>query len=453
MRRRKFKIRGPFEGTVDDLAHDGLGIVHHEEQAIFIHGALSGEQIRFEITGKRKGVKLGRLLEVLSSAKTRATPPCVHYDICGGCSFQHLASESQIDFKHERLKRALQQASAGVPGEWLETLKGPTEHYRRKARLAVKSVPAKGRVLVGFRERGNPYVADMKQCKTLVKEVADLLEPLSELIGQLSIQQKIPQIEVALADNRLALVFRVLEPPTELDRNLIEQFSAARDFDAYLQPDGLDSVAPMRPDAEKLYYEIPSLGDKPLRLQFEPFDFVQVNADINNRMLDRAMSLLEPRKTDRVLELFSGLGNFTLPLAQRCAEVVAVEGEASLVERARANAQANGLSNIRHFTADLFDEKADKPWALANNGTQLASVDLALIDPPRTGAKEILADLGRLAPRRILYISCHPESLARDAASLIHEHGYVLSKAGVMDMFPHTAHVESIAVFDQPEVT
>lgn len=447
VRRRKFKIRGPYEAMVDDLAHDGRGIVHRDGEAVFVHGALPGERIQYEITGKRKGVKVGRVLEISEASPARVEPPCEHYDICGGCSLQHLHPDEQLKFKQSRLQRALSQAGSVEPQEWLPALTGPTQGYRRRARLGVKDVPGKGRVLVGFRERGNPYIADMTACKTLVPQAAELLQPLSAMIAELSVRQKVPQVEVAHADNAMALIFRVLESPSPEDALKLSQFGQTHRLQIFLQPGGMDSVASL--DAvppEPLNYQLPSASEAPpLKLEFKPFDFIQVNAQLNERMLAQTMQLLDARPEDRVLELFAGLGNFTLPLAQQVSEVIAVEGDAGLVARARDNALGNDLQNIQHYTADLFDESAEKPWLAA-----AAGCELVLLDPPRSGAKEVLADIAALQARRIVYISCHPETLARDAQTLTQQYGYQLGQAGVMDMFPHTAHIESMAVFDRP---
>jgi 23S rRNA (uracil1939-C5)-methyltransferase len=329
---------------------------------------------------------------------------------------------------------------AGVePLTWLPAMTGSEWNYRRRARLAVKDVPAKGRTLVGFRERHAPYVTDMHQCEVLAKPVGELIDALSELIGKLSIRARLPQIEVAVADNAIALVFRVLDPPSEADEAAFNAFGEAEGMRIYLQPGGLDSVALLYPpsEAEPLYYTLAAFD---IKISFEPVDFVQVNRDINERMVNFAVQQLQVGQQDRVLDLYCGIGNFSLPLARTAGRVLGVEGDAGLVARAADNARQNALVNAEFRVADLSRLDGRESWI--NEGW-----DRLLLDPARSGAAEIVALMHLLGPQRIVYISCHPGTLARDAGMLVHEKGYQLESAGIIDMFPHTAHVESIAVF------
>jgi len=316
---------------------------------------------------------------------------------------------------------------------------GPIWGYRRRARLAVKDVPAKGRVLVGFRERHAPYVTDMHRCEVLVEPVGGMIDELSSLVAKLSIRARLPQIEIAVAENATAMVFRVLDEPTDSDKQLLIEFGDKNDLRIYLQPGGLDSLQMIRPSTvgESLYYTLPEFD---IRIDFEPIDFVQVNSEINQRMVHFALQQLSPEAGDRVLDLFCGIGNFSLPLARKSGTVLGVEGEKSLVARATENAQRNALENVEFRVADLSKIDGSESWVKAG-------WDKVLLDPARSGAAEVVSRMHLLAPQRIVYVSCHPGTLARDAGILVHEQGYKLETAGIIDMFPHTAHVESIAVF------
>jgi 23S rRNA (uracil1939-C5)-methyltransferase len=310
--------------------------------------------------------------------------------------------------------------------------------YRRKARLGVKDVARKGKVLVGFRERGSSFVADVERCHVLHPRVGELLPALSVLVGSLSISRRLPQIEMAMDDERCVLILRILEPLSPQDERRLHEFQGANDVVFYLQPGGPETVAPLSA-AVDLHYGLPEYE---LVLGFLPGDFTQVNSEVNRRMIARALELLELESGDRVLDLFCGVGNFTLPIARHCGQVVGVEGDAGLVARARANAARNAVVNTEFFTADLYGELTAEPWLNRR-------FDKALLDPPRSGAFEVLPLLPRTGVERIVYVSCYPGTLARDAGELVHRHGYRLVSAGVMDMFPHTAHVESIALFER----
>jgi len=437
--RRRPPPQGLFEATIDDLAHDGRGIAHRGGKAIFIHGGLPGEQVQFRYTAAHSQFDEGRVEAILHASADRVEPRCAHFGVCGGCSLQHLAAVRQIEYKQAWLLDNLHRIGKVQPAELLPPLIGPHWAYRYKARLGVRYVAKKGRVLVGFRERDSRFLADLRRCEILHPQLGSLLEQLGDLISELSIYQRLPQIEVAAGDNTLALSFRVLDPPTEADKAQLREFAERHSIQVYLQPKGPATTELLWPQNAELNYCLPEFE---LDLAFLPYHFTQVNPVLNRQMVGRALALLDVQGTDKVLDLFCGLGNFTLPLARRAASVVGVEGEASLVEWAGRNATRNEVNNIRFYSADLAIEDDNMPvWA--------QDYDKALLDPPRSGALAVLPQLARCGPRRIVYVSCHPATLARDAGELVHQHGYRLLQAGVMDMFPHTAHVESIAVFEK----
>ena len=431
--------RQPETATITAVTHDGRGIADTSGKKVFVAGALSGEEVRFVRRKSRRKFDEAELLEVITASPDRVEARCAVFGRCGGCSLQHVSSEQQRSIKFDTLKDNLERIGRVTPERWLEPVIGPEWNYRRRARLAVKDVSAKGRVLVGFRERHAPYITDMHRCEVLAPPVDGLIDALSEMIGGLSIRTRLPQIEVAVADNATAMVFRVLDPPTAGDLDELRRFGDEFGVRIYLQPGGLDSIGMVHPesDAEPLYYDLP---DFDIRIEFEPVDFVQVNAGINRAMVARALELLEPGQDDRVLDLFCGIGNFSLPLARRCGEVLGVEGEATLVRRAADNASANELGNAEFRQADLSAIDGSEAWLKG-------PWDRLLLDPARSGAAEVVQHIGRIDPARIVYVSCHPGTLARDAGVLVNEAGYTLEAAGIIDMFPHTAHVESIAVF------
>ncbi|MBL8266619.1 MAG: 23S rRNA (uracil(1939)-C(5))-methyltransferase RlmD [Steroidobacter sp.] len=421
---------------ITDLSHEGRGVAHVDGKTVFIDDALPGELVEWQRIKRGRNFDEGRLLRVVEPSPDRVEPRCTHFGMCGGCALQHLSTDQQLQFKQKQLTDSLTRIGKVSPQEILPPLQAGTWNYRRRARLAARFVPKKNRTVVGFRERSTPFITDLHGCEVLQPPVDRLLVPLSELVTALSIRNRLPQIEVAVADNAVALVVRVLEPLTDADTELLRRFGREHSVQMFLQPGGYDTVAPMDP-VEPLEYRLPAFE---LTLQFLPTDFVQVNGPLNLQMIDRAVQLLALSPQDRVLDLFCGLGNFSLPLARRAGQVVGVEGEASLVERARANAVRNGLGNAQFFTANLADDKLGSPaWG--------GKFDKVLLDPPRAGAKEVLPVVAKSGADTVLYISCHPGSLARDAGILVHEHGYELRAAGVMDMFPHTAHVESAALF------
>ncbi|HLF96536.1 MAG TPA: 23S rRNA (uracil(1939)-C(5))-methyltransferase RlmD [Methylococcaceae bacterium] len=464
MARMSRRARLPTEAAqaaIDSLTHDGRGVAHVDGRAVFIDGALPGETVRFRYTGIRRDFAEGRAETVLESSPERVEPFCAHFGVCGGCALQHLAPEAQIRYKQTQLLEQLKRIGKTEPASVWAPLTGPVAGYRHKARLGVKFVAKKGRVLVGFREKSSALLADLQRCPVLHPAVGEKLEALGGLIFSLGLRDKIPQIEVALGDDRHALVFRVMDDPGVDDLARLAAFGAAHGFDIYLQRHGPDSLRPLYLDQSAgsgLAREVPeggragiarheypplpgyALEDFGVDFRFRPGEFTQVNPAINRHMVARAVELLDLRPEDTVLDLFCGLGNFTLPLARRAGEATGVEGDAGQVERARDNARRNGLENVYFHAADLFQPVKGQDWAERR-------YDKLLLDPSRAGAREILEYIPRWKPARIVYVSCNPATLARDAGVLVHDLGYRLLGAGVMDMFPHTAHVESIALF------
>lgn len=427
----------PETAEIGPLDHHGRGVARIDGKAVFVEGALPGEQVRLRRTSRRRRHDEAVVIELLRAAPERVTPRCRHFGSCGGCSMQHLAQGAQLEAKARLVADELARVGGVQPESWLPPLAGPAWSYRRRARLGCKFVERKGRVLVGFRERGSSHIADLQCCEILAEPAGRMIAELAALIGALSIHRRIPQIEVAVADNTAALVLRVLNPPTDGDLAQLRDFQARHAIALYLQPGGPDTVAPLTAPATPLIYELPGL---PAGIAFEPTDFVQVNAGLNRQMVQQALTLLAPAPGDNALDLFCGLGNFSLPLARHVARVTGVEGDAGLVARARANAQRNGIGNAAFHQANLGADVSHAAWARARH-------DLVLLDPPRAGAREVLSIVAAAGPRRIVYISCHAGTLARDAGILAREHGFRLVAAGVMDMFPHTSHVESIALF------
>ena len=422
------------------MSHDGRGVARVDGKTTFIRGALPGERVEFVYTRKHRARDEGRCVKVLEASPERVEPRCVHFRLCGGCSLQHQAADRQIHAKARILRDNLERLGQVKPEAWLDPLIGPYWGYRHKARLGVKYVPKKGGALVGFREVGASKVAELSACEVLHPYVGRRLTELRALINAMDVREWIPQIEVAVGDDHAALIFRHLAPLSDADRETLRTFGVQYDMDIFLQSGGPETVAPLDPDAARtLRYRLPAWD---VEIAFRPDDFTQVNAQLNRAMVARALDLLALRPQDRVLDLFCGLGNFTLPMARQCRRVTGVEGDAGLVARARENAERNHIRNVEYHAADLIEDQSEAPWAMG-------PYDKLLLDPPRSGALEMLPLIARLAPERIVYVSCHPGSLARDAGILVREHGYRLAKAGVMDMFPHTAHVESIALFER----
>ncbi|PRQ05037.1 23S rRNA (uracil(1939)-C(5))-methyltransferase RlmD [Enhygromyxa salina] len=450
-RRRRRKPKWvPERAIVGELDRRGRAVVAAGEDGrpreAHVDGALPGESIEYLRCDREGPVDAARTLEVLEPAPDRVAARCPHYGVCGGCSLMHMDPDAQVAFKQATLLADF--ASHGVePERVLPALRGPTWRYRRRARLGAKLVPGKGKVVVGFREKDRRFIADLSTCEILAGPaqgpLADdpgrLISALSELIGSLSIAARTPQIEVSAGDRELALVLRVLDPPSAEDLDRLRAFAAQYELRIFLQPKGLDTVAPLETGRELLHYGLP---DFEVELGFRPTDFVQINAPLNRAMIARVVELLELEADHRVLDLFCGLGNFSLALARRAAQVVGVEGDAALVERAQANAAANAMTNLSFEQRDLYKEPGAFEWPGG-------PFDRVLLDPPRSGAAGIVEHFEAIAAPRVVYVACSPETLARDAATLCSRHGYRLAAAGVMDMFPHTAHVESIALFER----
>lgn len=411
----------------------------------FVTGALPGEYVLAEPTACSRHFDQARTLEVLEPSPDRVPPRCPHFGTCAGCVLQHLAADRQILAKQHVLLDNLTRIGHVTPGRVLPVLAGEPWGYRRKGRFSVRRVEKKGKTLVGFREHDPRYVADLSTCLTVIPEIGSAIPALAALVDGLEGRADIPQIEFIAGEPTaetcgVALTVRHLAPLSTADRAAWEAFGRARGFAIYLQPGGVESVHPLWPAAGvALSFRLPAWD---LELGFRPLDFIQVNARLNEAMIARALELLEPGADERVLDLFCGLGNFTLPLARRAREVVGVEGDPGLVQRARENALRNGLDNARFFAADLTADQRSAAW-------MQAGFDKLLLDPPRSGAIEVLRQLPLERFARIVYVSCHPGSLARDADYLVNTCGFRLAAAGAMDMFPQTAHVESIALFER----
>ena len=439
-RRKALPPQGSFELEIESMTHDGRGVGRIDGKPIFVHGTLPGEHVTFEYTEVRRDFAEGRVLEVRAASASRAIPACAHYGVCGGCSFQHVQDAEQIRIKQGLLLEQFLRIGKLDEFPIFDPLTGPSWGYRQKARLGVKYVAKKGKVLVGFRERSSPFITEIDCCPVLDPRIGSKLSRIAELIHGLSIRDRLPQIEVACSDESVALVFRILEDLNQEDLERFNRFAEAENFHVLLQRGGPDTIVPLNPDVSvDLYYSIP---DASVEFTFKATDFTQVNAAINQKMIARVMSLLDPKPTDVILDLFCGIGNFTLPLARKAARVVGVEGSAEAVERAKFNAERNGLGNATFYVADLSKGVDDEPWA-----NQI--FDKILLDPSRAGALEILERVPAWAASRIVYVSCNPSTLARDAGVLVHDHGYQMKGAGVMDMFPQTAHVESLALFEK----
>jgi len=427
------------EADITDLTHDGRGVAHIAGKAVFVAGALAGERVRLRDVRKHRHYDEAAVEEVLRVSPDRVAPRCKHFGVCGGCALQHLDPAAQIAAKQRLLLENFERIGKVQPSAILPALTDSPWGYRRKARLSAKFVEKKGRMLVGFRETNGRYVADVERCEVLLPAVGERIAAITAMLESLEGKREIPQIEIAAGDNLVALVFRHLQPLSDADTEALTRFGQANDLAIFLQPGGIDSVAPLWPAGAQLNFELPAYD---VTLDFRPLDFIQVNGGMNRRMIDHALALLDPQPSDRVLDLFCGLGNFTLPLARRAAQVVGVEGETGLVQRARDNATKNGIANATFHSADLAADQRATAWAKAD-------YELVLLDPPRSGADAVLDYLPRKSTRRVVYVSCHPASLARDAGILVDKHGFKLTSAGVMDMFPHTAHVESIALFER----
>jgi 23S rRNA (uracil1939-C5)-methyltransferase len=433
------RFKGNGEVTIESLSHDAQGVGHVDGKTIFVEGALPGEHVEYGLLRSKPSFDKGSATRILTVSPDRVLQPrCDSFGICGGCSLQHLQEDAQLDYKQQIVKENFLKIGNVQPGRWLEPITGPSWGYRRKARIGVKLVPKKGGVLVGFRERRSSYITDISFCHVLDTRVARLVPEIRSLIAGLSCPDRIPQIEVAAGDDALALVFRHLVAFTREDLDDLKHFAKAHGVQLWLQPGGPETISPLWPASpEPLAYALP---DFDVEIQFRATDFTQVNVDVNRKMVARALDLLKLDRHDEVLDLFCGLGNFSLPLARRAKSVLGIEGDELLVNGARENARRNRITNTRFLKGDLYQETETPPW-------QGAAFNKLLIDPPRSGAMEVIRHLASVLPERIVYVSCYPSTLARDAGYLVDELGYRFESACVMDMFPQTSHVESIALF------
>jgi 23S rRNA (uracil1939-C5)-methyltransferase len=425
--------------SIDALDSEGRGVARNPEgKVVFVEGALPGERAAVRVLVKKPKFETGRATAVFEPSAGRREPLCPHFGVCGGCATQHADERTQMAAKQRWLEDCLERIGKVEPETMLPVTYGPEWGYRHRARLSVRFLSARG-AMVGFRERRSTHVAEMHGCHVLPPAVSALILPLRELAGKLSIKDRLPQIEVAVAENATVLVFRHLLPLTPEDESHLREFAQTHGVHAWLQPVGPDSAHPFHPAQSDPYYELPEFG---VRLHFRPTEFTQVNHAMNRVLVSKAVKLLDPQPGERIADLFCGLGNFSLPLAARGANVIGLEGSRELVERARQNAKANNL--VAQFEVhDLFKHGVGA----------FGAFEKILIDPPREGAVELVKSLpeGENAtwPQRLLYVSCDPATLARDAGILVHTKGFRLAAAGVVNMFPHTAHVESIALFER----
>jgi len=429
----------PEEASIVDLTHEGRGVARLDGKAVFVADALPGERVVLRRLRRHRKFDEAVLETVLEASPDRVAAPCPHFGSCGGCSLQHLAPAAQLAFKQSQLLENLARLGGVEPATVLEPLGGPVWNYRRRARLGIKFVARKGRVLVGFRERAAPFVADLHECRILAPPLDRLMDPLAALVGSLDIAARVPQAELAAGDGACAVVLRVLDAPLPSDLAKLRAFECEQGVRVYLQSGGPGTVTALTSGLPPLSYR---LAASAITIEFEPTDFIQVNGALNEQLVARALAQLDPGPGEHVLDLFCGLGNFSLPLARRAGQVTGVEGDAALVVRAAENARRAALGNVEFVAADLATIADDAPWTSR-------SYARVLLDPPRAGAREVLPVVGRCGAGRVVYISCHPGSLARDAGILVREHGFRLSAAGVMDMFPHTNHVEAMAVFER----
>ena len=426
---------------VESLDQEGRGIAHDDGKVIFINGALPGEIVAYTPYDKKPKYELANVQQVLSPSAMRVEPRCRHFGVCGGCSMQHFDARAQVAAKQRVLEDSLWHIGKIRPEQILPAIYGEAWGYRGRARFSARHVPKKGGALIGFREKRSSYVTDMSTCEVVPARIAALLMPLRVLINGLSIPDRVPQIELAIGDDVDALVLRILQPLNGADEDLIRQFADRHHVQFFLQPRGPESASPFDPAHDGvLYYSLPEFA---LKIGFSPTQFTQVNHAVNTVLIRRAIALLDPQPGERIADMFCGLGNFSLAAARSGASVTGIEGSGSLVARARANASLNRLEAHAEFLqGDLF--KIDNA-----SFTRLGRFDRMLIDPPRDGAVALVKALADDAPRRIVYVSCNPATLARDAGILVEIKGYALSAAGVINMFPHTSHVESIAVFER----
>ncbi|OGA07719.1 MAG: 23S rRNA (uracil(1939)-C(5))-methyltransferase [Betaproteobacteria bacterium RIFCSPLOWO2_02_64_14] len=426
---------------IESLDQEGRGIARHDGKVIFVEGALPGEVVEVAPYRKKPSYELASVTRILHASTQRVAPRCPFFARCGGCSLQHFDARAQVAVKQRVLEDSLWHIGKVRPDTILPAIHGAEWGYRHRARLSARFVAKKGGALVGFHEKRSSYVADMTSCEVLPRVVSDLLVPLRETLARLTIRERVPQVEVAVGEEAIVLVLRVLQAPAQEDLRLLEAFAARHSVVLYLQPRGPDSAQPMRSGTQaEPFYTLPEFD---LAMRFSPTEFTQVNHAVNRVLVRRALALLAPQPGEHVADLFCGIGNFTLAIARRGALASGFEGHAALVARAEANARDNGLAHAACFSVRNLFELAD------GDAEAFREFDRVLIDPPRDGAIAVVKTLTEDRPRRVVYVSCNPATLARDAAVLVHAQGYRLSGACVVNMFPHTSHVESIAVFDK----
>jgi 23S rRNA (uracil1939-C5)-methyltransferase len=442
MARRKKLPAEPIEVQIRTLLENGRGSAIHGENQLQVFDALPGETVMARYLFGRRMRGQAQTVEVLTPSNDRIEPRCPHFGSCSACTLQHLGHPAQLAFKQDSMLQHLQ--SGGVqPQRVLAPLSAGQWNYRRKARLSVRYVRAKDRVLVGFRERDGRFVADMQECHVLTLQVAEQLPALCKLLASMEARETIPQIEVTSGDDGSVLIFRHLEPLSGSDVDKLRKFGEQSGLQICLQPKGPGTVHALGQELRPLKYALPEYS---VDFEFAPLDFVQVNGELNRTMIAQALDLLAPGKDETVLDLFCGLGNFSLPLARHCAQVTGVEGDPGLVARANHNARRNQVGNAHFVQADLYTEAADL-------GVVPGHFDKILLDPPRSGAQQVLPAIAASATTRVVYVSCNPETLGRDAGLLVREHGFELKAAGIMDMFPQTSHIESMALFERQAPT
>ncbi|TDR18308.1 23S rRNA (uracil(1939)-C(5))-methyltransferase RlmD [Marinicella litoralis] len=437
-RRSRSKLpQEPIELVIEDLSHDGRGVAKWNDKVVFVQNALPGETVMAKLNRKTRSFDEALATEIQNPSPDRVDPKCEFYTLCNGCSMMHLKEEKQISFKFNTLKSNFHKMSHVEPNEWMEPLTDSHWNYRRRARLSVKWVAAKEKVLVGFREKNGRFVADMNNCQVLEKPLADLLQPLATLFESMSIKAFIPQVECSMGESNTSIIIRHMKPLSSDDHQKVVDFSHHYNLQVYLQSKGPKTIKALESYDDPLGFELKSFN---LKYEFLPNDFIQVNRKMNEKMITQALHAMDIQSDDVILDLFCGLGNFTLPMAQKAAQVVGVEGDAQLVARAKHNAEINQLDQVQFYEADLTHDHSKSVWFNV-------PYSKVLIDPPRSGAWEILPLIAETAAKTLIYVSCHPASLARDTDRLVNELGFTLEKAGVMDMFPHTSHVESMAIF------
>jgi 23S rRNA (uracil1939-C5)-methyltransferase len=437
-RRRRKSLPPPFVVEIESLSHEGRGIAHHNGKIVFVFAALPGERVLIQLQKSNKKYDEASVVEILEASADRIEPKCASFGICGGCSLQHVSNEFQITSKQQSIEEMVSQAGLQVE-EWVSPLHAGSWGYRRKARLGVKFVHKKERTLVGFRERNNPFLADMSSCEVLIPKVGKKLDSIASFIDTLEAREHIPQIEVAADDDNIVLLFRHLKPLSESDSQRLIDFGKKEEFWIQLQSAGPDSIRCLYPETQQLYYK--PLADGPVNIEFASVDFTQVNQPLNQMMVRQALDWLDLKEDHSVLDLFCGLGNFTLPIARNVTSVTAVEGDQAMVDRARSGAQKQNFDNTDYFVEDLSQPDPGNSW-------MRQTYDRILLDPPRSGAFEIVKMIKRFKAEKIVYVSCHPASLVRDAVEL-QAQGYKVKKMAVMDMFPQTAHIESMALFER----